>query len=110
MISIAELKNRFLRDENSRRLGAIASDLARLSSLAQREPANLAAFENGFVEVKLFTEWAAEDLDLKTQELILALQRTLSHFDSQNFSSHRDEIKQETSKWSETILSISGLC
>ena len=110
MISIAELKKRFLRDENPRRLGAIASDLARLSSLAQSENVNSSVFQNVFLEIKFFTEWAAEDADLKTQEMILALQRTLSHLDIEHLSQSREKIKEETRQWSERILAISGLC
>ena len=108
MISPAELKKRFLKDTPSMRLGAIASDLARLASLARaRQAAEPQAFQNVLFELKLFTEWAADDLSLEVCEMILNLQRKLSRLDTGCWEGLR--IENEMRRWSDKFLQISGL-
>lgn len=100
-----ELKKRFMRDSASVRLGSIASDLFRLSSLARAS--NKLAFSGVLTEVKLFTEWAAPEVDLSKQKRILSLQRQMTDWDLS--SGRLKKIQRDSKRWSLAILSISGL-
>lgn len=104
-MKLLELKNRFMRDSSSVRLGSIASDLFRLSSLAQAS--NKPVFNGVLTEVKLFTEWAAPEMDLSKQKVFLSLQRQMTDWD---LSKGRYEtIQRDSKRWSRTLLNISGL-
>ena len=100
MISIAHLENRFLKDPLPLRLGAVASDLARLSGL--QPSVHNSIFQNVLTEVKLFTEWAAPDSGLEVQERLLDLQRALARGTS-------EEISKIAGQWADQILGMSGL-
>ena len=106
MISCDELRTRFKRDPLPIRWGGIASDLARLSSLAHTGQRQSQAYQDVLTEIKLFSEWMAPEVKLDSQEKILSLQRALSSWlDSPVVS----RIEKEASEWSEQILKISGL-
>ena len=109
MIPIKELQRRFLKDPLSVRLGGVASDLSRLSGLASTSDTDVQTLHNVLTELKLFTEWAAQDADYETQKLILSLQRTISRFDLTQFPLSCPTLRKETGKWSKKILSFSGL-
>jgi hypothetical protein len=99
-----------MKDPTPRRLGGIASDLARLSNLAHSPGRDLVAFHDVLTEVKLFTEWTAPDVSLATQKKILALQRALVGWGVRDLPGKRfSSIEQNAEKWSREILKISGL-
>lgn len=110
MISRSILYARFMKDSIPVRLGGIASDLARLSGLAQTNSENRRLFQNVLNETKFFTEWTASDLNLDAQEKLLELQRSLSRWSGGPFSKEQLSLVQdEAKKWSQVILSTSGL-
>ena len=107
MTSIQSLRERFSRDPLPLQWGGIASDLLRLSSMAHAEKADVAGLQNVLTETKFFTEWLAPQVDLKNQEAILSLQRTLASFSSAQID--LEEFQAKTREWSDKILHISGL-
>ena len=108
MTAWLDLKNRFLSDPTSRRLGGIASDLTRLANLAQAKKLNEPVFQDVLTELKLFTEWAAPEADLKTQMTLLAVQKNLAKwaFDKKVNAS---QINRLATRWSKDVLEISGV-
>ena len=102
-----DLQRRFLKDPVSGRLGSIASDLLRISNLSKQENIDRAAFDHVLKELKLFTEWAAVDLDLDVQKKMLALQRVLAGV---RVHSHGElSVQVLFEKWSERLIQISDL-
>ncbi len=110
MISIGELKERFSKDPVPVRLGGIASDLARLAGLVRSNANNPSSIENVLMELKLFTEWVAKDINLSAQETVLSLQRNLADWSLYGFeNAQSNDIEKQAQNWSNTILDISGL-
>ncbi len=110
MIPRSVLYARFMKDPATRRLGGIASDLARLSGLLKANSENWELFQNVLNETKFFTEWTAHDLSPDIQEKLLDLQRSLSKWGGGPFSKEQlSLVQREAKKWSEMILSTSGL-
>ena len=105
-----ELRRRFMRDSSSVRLGTIASDLFRLSSLVRSSSFDAPVFQGVLTEVKFFTEWASSEMDLQRQKKILSLQRTLVDWAPERMSEEKlHKIQKDAKKWSHAILKISGL-
>lgn len=110
MISIDELNERFAKDSVPVRLGGIASDLARLAGLMRSHTNNSSSIENVLMELKLFTEWVAKDINLSAQETVLSLQRNLADWSLNGFTGARlNDIEKQAQNWSGAILDISGL-
>jgi hypothetical protein len=110
MIELIQLQNRFMQDTLPRRLGAVASDLMRLSGLSKNNPVNQPLFRNVLNEVNFFTEWTAKDLDLGTQEKLLSLQRTIAHWDpAKLLPENQAKISEQAKQWSSKLLGLSGL-
>ena len=109
MISIADLEKRYKMDPVDVRIGGIASDLARLSSMANTVHPNLSAIKNVLTEIKFFSEWAAMDADLKIQERILSLQRVVTRWKEETIQDHLEEIHKIGIEWSDVMLEMSGL-
>lgn len=108
MISIDDLRQRFLRDSLPIQWGGIASDLVRLSSMAHAEKVSSGTFRDVLTETKLFTEWLAPEVKPRDQETLLSLQRVLS---SWSVDSHLKpaRVEKEAGEWSGRILKISEL-
>ena len=109
MIPRSMLYARFMKDPVPARLGAIASDLTRLSGLTKIDLVNEPLFQSVLNEIKFFTEWAAGDLSLDIQEKLLELQRTLAGWTDPPLHDRPSSVEREAPKWSEEILSMSGL-
>ena len=108
MISANALRKRFMKDSLPSKWGGIASDLLRLSGIVHAEKTLSPTFQVVLNETKLFTEWIARDVELPSQKTVLKLQRSLSKWSA---AGSRDFIKieKDAQKWSQKILSLSGL-
>jgi hypothetical protein len=102
MTPIHILKNRFLKDAPLRRLGTIASDLARLAQIFSSVTVDKKLKNNVITELKLFTEWVAPDVDVEKQTRILKLQREILVW--QRKKSHSNQVR----RWSAYCLKMSG--
>lgn len=103
---------RFLTDPLPKRLGALAADLARVSSSAHKS--RFESAELMMEESLWFIEWVAGDLEpnvaaeLVDMQLMLGIWRKLLP-DVQQNSRLRVLLYLQTKKWSEQVLDYSGL-
>ncbi|MDY7008147.1 MAG: hypothetical protein SWX82_30515 [Cyanobacteriota bacterium] len=107
------MKERYLRDEISIRLGNIASNLARIKSRCQ-STANQEMVENLLKESEFFIEWTAPDTEVEIAAELVDLQVTLARWQYNwasiwNDSELRNEVSQKANVWSEKLLDLSGL-
>src|SRR6185503_15823762 len=65
MNNLAQIKERYLRDSVSIRLGGLAANLARVKSFSKNDQNQDAVF-NLFEESKFFIEWTASETKLET--------------------------------------------
>jgi hypothetical protein len=106
-------KERYLRDPLPVRLGNLASNLARIRSIATRPELGDAA-KRVIRESKHFVEWAGKDAELQVQIELVELQRRLAqwHFKWHEISNDLDKLNsvaEQAGFWSEKILQRSGL-
>lgn len=108
-----KLRVRFLRDQVPTRLGGVAANLARVSSFALHQE------QNEFVqmmidETKHFIEWTTLDAHPDIQSVLVELQIQLAVW-QRNWTliwsdpNGRVAIAGLAQKWSDRILSLSGL-
>ncbi|MFN0112117.1 MAG: hypothetical protein ACKVZH_24910 [Blastocatellia bacterium] len=102
-----------MRDPLPVRLGNLASNLARLDSIAKHSTLSESA-SNVVTESKFFIEWTAADASLPQQIELLELQRTLARWgitwdEIWNDSERRSNIAVKARQWSNRILELSGL-
>lgn len=108
MVSEA-VRERFLRDPVSTRLGGLAADLARVASFGEN-PANRHAVTSLLEESKYFAEWIAPDAPLETQAMLAELQVTLALWERRwrkglEIPAMRTEAEQQSA----ALLSLAGL-
>ena len=113
MKNLIAIKERYLKEPFSRRLGHLASDLARISSFLDNS-ANLEAVEDILEESKFFIEWTAPEASLDVKVLLSEIQSRLAlsqrHLPHQkNDAKEIEELKKATKNWSEQLIEISGL-
>jgi hypothetical protein len=106
-------KERYLRDPLPVRLGNLASNLARIRSIAVQPDLGEAA-RRVIRESKYFVEWAGIDADLQIQIELIELQRQLARWQYKwqeiwNDLEKRTSIAEQAGVWSEKILNRSGL-
>src|SRR5215475_3099898 len=106
-------KERYLRDPLPARLGNLASNLARIKSIATQPDLGEAA-KRVVRESKYFVEWAGKDADLNIQIELVELQRQLARWQFKwneiwNDIERRASIAEQAGAWSEKILDRSGL-
>jgi hypothetical protein len=106
-------KERYLRDPLPVRLGNLASNLARISSIAI-QPDLSEATRRLIRESKHFVEWAGKDADLQIQIVLIELQRQLARWQFKwleiwNDFEIRNSVAEQAGAWSEKILDRSGL-
>ncbi|MCX6058935.1 MAG: hypothetical protein NTW69_12385 [Chloroflexi bacterium] len=108
-----KLRERFLRDPLSRRLGGLAATLGRISSSA-RKSSDPIIVSNLLDEAKHFIEWTAAETSPETaaelvhmQTMISLWQRTWSEA-SQN-SKQRVLLSVQAKEWSDKAVDFSGL-
>jgi len=106
-------KERYLRDPLPVRLGNLASNLARIRSIATQPELGEAA-KRIIRESKHFVEWAGKDADLQVQIELVELQRQLARWQFKwqeiwNDLEKRNAVAEQAGAWSEKILDRSGL-
>lgn len=74
-----EVRERYLRDGISRRLLALAANLARIGSFS-KDPRNLSAVKDLVKESEHFIEWTVADLPLDWQARLIDLQIRLARY------------------------------
>lgn len=109
----ATIKERFLRDPLSVRLGGLAANLARVQSFSDH-PKNREVVRNILEESKFFIEWTAGEATLETQVELVALQRQLSlwHYGWNVLwadETLRQAVAEKAGIWSQRVLQVSGL-
>lgn len=113
MNNINERRERYMRDPLSIRLGGLAANLARMSSISNNA-ANLDAAFGLMEESKYFIEWTAAESQIETASALVDLQRKLTRWqrtlDSDwNVDERRAEIGFEAKQLSHFVLQKSGL-
>jgi hypothetical protein len=106
-------KERYLRDPLPMRLGNLASNLARIRSIATQTALGEAT-KRVVRESKHFVEWAGKDAELEVQIELVELQRQLARWQFKwdeiwNDQEKRNSIAEQAGIWSEKILDRSGL-
>lgn len=106
-------KERYQRDPLSVRLGNLASNLARIRSIANHPDLGDAA-KRVIRESKHFVEWAGKDADLQIQIELVELQKLLARWqfkwhEISNDLEQRNAVVSQAGVWSEKILDRSGL-
>ncbi|HKQ76209.1 MAG TPA: hypothetical protein VJ810_21120 [Blastocatellia bacterium] len=106
-------KERYLRDPLPVRLGNLASNLARIKSIAT-QPELSEATKRVIRESEHFVEWAGKDAELQVQIELVELQRHLARWqfnwhEISNDLEKRNSVAEQAGLWSEKILDRSGL-
>ena len=107
------IRERYLRDELSIRLGGLAANLARVKSFSDH-PDHCHIVESLLDESKFFIEWTALDAEPELQADLVELQLRLacwqrSWADIWADSARRAAVAEQANAWSERLLKISGL-
>jgi hypothetical protein len=113
MRDLMAIKERYLRDELSVRLGGLAANLARITSFSDH-PDHHHVVERLIEESKFFIEWSAPDTELDVQVELVELQLQLAHWhrrwaDIWIDPVQRVAVAEQARDWSERVLEISGL-
>ncbi len=107
------LRERYLRDPMSVRLGGLAANLARVKSFSNH-PAHGEAVESLLDESKYFIEWAAPEAALDTQAELVELQILLARWQRAWARIWADPqlragVAEQAGAWSARVLALSGL-
>lgn len=107
------IRDRYLRDTLPTRLGAIAANLARVSSFS-KNPANRDAVYELLDESKWFIEWTAAETEVEVAAQLVELQikLTLLQLDWERHWSNpaiKAAIATHSRSWSDRVLKMSGL-
>ncbi len=107
------IRDRYLRDELSVRLGGLAANLARIKSFSDH-PDHRDAVENLIEESKFFIEWTALDAELDLQAELVELQVQLARWQHSWLNIWADPVQrtaiaEQASARSEQLLEKSGL-
>ena len=103
------IRDRFLRDPLSVRLGGLAADLLRIASCAE-DPRERDTLVSLLEEGKWFAEWAAGDAPLEVQERLAEVQRLLASWQYRCLSGKLNlAMRAEARRWSDQLLVLAGL-
>lgn len=107
------LRERYLRDELSIRLGGLAANLARVRSFADH-PDHRGVMERLLEESKFFIEWTAPDVALGAQAELVDLQVQLARWQLAWATIWGDPVRraavaEQAGAWSQRVLEMSGL-
>jgi hypothetical protein len=108
-----KIRERFLRDPLSRRLGGLAATLGRISSSA-RNSTNPTVVSNLLDEAKYLIEWTAADTEPETAAELVQIQTLLilwqkSWAEASQNSHQRILLSVQAKSWSDKALDFSGL-
>lgn len=108
-----KLRDRFLRDPLSRRLGGLAATLGRVSSVARKssDPANVARL---LQEAKYLIEWTAADAEPEIAAELVSMQRQINLWlraweKTNQLKEQRTLLSIHAKHWSDRALDFSGL-
>lgn len=113
MKNLAEIQERFLREDSKMRMGHLASDLARLASLL-RMKTKQETIKGVMAEAKFFSEWAAQGMELEIQMLLSEIQSFLAQTELKweslsNDAGWKEEVTRCLRGWSDVLLQKAGL-
>lgn len=113
MKNLNDIRERYLKEPFNKRLGHLASDLARISALLGNSK-NKEAVDDILEESKFFIEWTVSEAPSDVQTLLSEMQIKLAqlHFHllhQKENPTEIDHLKRITKTWSEQLLEISGL-
>lgn len=113
MKNLELIKERYLREPFNRKLGHLASDLARISSFLDNS-INIKAAEDVLEESKFFIEWTAPEAPSHLQALLSEMQSKLALWhrhliQKQENSASVKELRKMTKVWSIQLVEFSGL-
>ena len=112
-MNLVSIKERFMKESFNRRLGHLASDLARITSFLDN-PKNTKTVSDILEESKYFIEWMAADAPYLIQELFSEMQLKLAlwHYyllNDKYDSRVMDELRTSTKNWSNQLIELSGI-
>lgn len=107
------IRERYLRDDISVRLGGLAANLSRIKSFANNEN-NKVLVESLIDESKHFIEWTAQETEIETAAKLVELQVELALWQVKMNKiwldvNQRKQISEKSNAWSQQILMASGL-
>ncbi len=107
------IRERYLRDALSVRLGGLAADLARVSTFS-KNPRNREAVSGLLEESKHFIEWTAGDAGIDIAAELVELQVQLALWQQRWATiwlddAQRSEVAAQARDWSDRVLRFSGL-
>jgi hypothetical protein len=107
------IRERYLSDDVSVRLGGLAANLSRIKSFANNEK-NKSLVESLIDESKHFIEWTARETEIETAAKLVELQVELALWQIKiNHiwldADQRKQISERSNVWSQEILMASGL-
>ena len=113
MNKLESIRSRYLRDPIPTRLGGLAANLARVASFSQND-GHQQAVSATMHESRWFIEWTAAELSVEETAELVRLQTQLARWEIQSRDrwgneSWRQELMNESSRWSERLLDMSGL-
>ena len=107
------IRERYLRDDVSVRLGGLAANLSRIKSFANNEN-NKVLVESLIDESKHFIEWTARETEIETAAMLVELQVELAILQIKldkvwPDTNQRKQISEQSNAWSQQVLMVSGL-
>jgi hypothetical protein len=107
------IRERYMKDELSVRLGGLAANLSRIKSFAGNE-SNQNVVESLIDESKHFIEWTACEAEIETAAQLIELQVELAYWQIKMTQfwpdpNHRKQISEKSNIWSKQVLARSGL-
>ena len=107
------IRERYLRDDISVRLGGLAANLSRIKSFANNEN-NKVLVESLIDESKHFIEWTASETEIETAAQLVELQVELALWQVKLNKiwldvNQRKQISEKSNAWSQQVLMASGL-
>ena len=109
-MNLEMIRERYLKDSFPKRLGALAANLARISSFSKEKPSPRVV-KSLLEESEHFIEWTILEAPLELQEQLVELQVQLALW-RYRLNQGRDcfeELAREFEKYSDQILAASGL-
>lgn len=107
------IRDRYLRDTLSIRLGGLAANLSRIKSFSDH-PDHDEAIKRLIEESKFFIEWTASETEVKVAAELVELQIQLALWqhdweDIWSDKKKRTKIAEQADHWSKCVLDMSGL-
>ena len=104
------VRERYLKDTVPKRIGALAANLARISSFS-KDANNLKLIRSLLGESEHFIEWTVQETAIDLQERLVEMQIQLAvcSYRLDRGQNELHEFSSKFKKWSQELLEISGL-